>query len=64
MFEDIARNLVVPKGLGMTTVLVVPKPGTMDEREAFEIVSEVTPEHVDFVTSDLEGFLQAVAPSF
>ncbi|WP_158811151.1 pyrimidine 5'-nucleotidase [Beijerinckia sp. L45] len=62
MFEDIARNLLVPKALGMTTVLVVPKPGAMDDREAFEIVSEITPEHVDFVTSDLEGFLQAIAP--
>ena len=62
MFEDIARNLQVPKALGMTTVLVVPKPGTMDDREAFEIVSEIAPEYVDFVTSDLEGFLQAIAP--
>ena len=31
MFEDLARNLVVPKAVGMTTVLVVP-PGT---REVF-----------------------------
>ena len=62
MFEDIARNLVVPKALGMTTVLVVPTPGTMDHREAFEIVSEIAPAHIDFVTSDLEGFLQAVGP--
>ena len=29
----------------------------MDHREAFEIASEVVPEHIDFVTSDLEGFL-------
>ncbi len=29
----------------------------MDHREAFEIASEVAPPHIDFVTSDLEGFL-------
>ena len=62
MFEDIARNLVVPKVLGMATVLVVPPPDTLDTREAFEIVSEVAPAHIDFVTSDLGGFLRAVGP--
>ncbi len=57
MFEDLARNLVVPHARGMTTALVVPKPGQMDHREAFEIVSEAAPAHIDFVTSDLEAFL-------
>lgn len=60
MFEDIPRNLIVPKALGMTTVLVVPSPGALDTREAFEIVSEAVPPHIDYVTSDLTGFLQAV----
>ena len=60
MLEDIPRNLVVPKTLGMTTVLVVPKPGDLDPREAFEIVTEVAPPHIDYVTSDLAGFLRAV----
>ena len=41
----------------MTTALVVPAPGEMDHREAFEIASEIVPAHIDFVTSDLEGFL-------
>ncbi len=63
MFEDIARNLVVPKALGMATVLVVPPPDVLDTREAFEIVSEVAPAHIDYVTSDLQGFLRAVAPA-
>ena len=63
MLEDIPRNLVVPKALGMITVLVVPKPGSLDTREAFEIVSEVAPAHIDYVTSDLAGFLRAVAGS-
>ena len=62
MFEDIARNLVVPKALGMATVLVVPPPGAIDDREAFEIVGDVTPAHVDYVTADLEGFLRTIKP--
>ncbi len=57
MFEDIARNLVIPHQRGMTTALVVPKPGQKDHREAFEI-TETTPPHVDFVTSDLKSFLE------
>ena len=36
MFEDLAKNLIIPHERGMTTVLVVPKPGQMDHREAFE----------------------------
>ena len=62
MFEDLARNLLVPHERGMTTVLVVPKPGQMDHREAFEITSEVVPTHIDFVTSDLACFLNGVFP--
>jgi putative hydrolase of the HAD superfamily len=57
MFEDLARNLIIPHERGMATVLVVPKPGQMDHRDAFEIASEVVPPHIDFVTSDLEAFL-------
>ncbi len=60
MFEDIPRNLEVPKALGMTTVLVVPRADAIDTREAFEIVSEVAPIHIDYVTSDLAGFLRAL----
>ena len=41
----------------MTTALVVPRPAQKDHREAFEVASEVAPPHIDFVTSDLEGFL-------
>lgn len=55
MFEDIAKNLVVPYELGMTTVLVVPK--TVDPfRDAFEQEAVAAP-HIDHVTSDLAGFL-------
>jgi putative hydrolase of the HAD superfamily len=60
MFEDLDRNLLIPHERGMTTVLVVPKPGQLDHREAFEIPSGEIPPHVDFVTSDLEGFLAEI----
>lgn len=57
MFEDIDRNLIIPHQRGMTTVLVVPKPGQPDHREPFEIPGAGRLPHVDFVTPDLEGFL-------
>ncbi len=61
MFEDIERNLVIPHEQGMTTALVVPKPGQRDHREPFEIAADESLPHVDFVTSDLEGFLRDIA---
>jgi putative hydrolase of the HAD superfamily len=62
MFEDLARNLIIPHERGMTTVLVVPKPGQMDHRDAFEITSEAVPPHIDFVTNDLARFLNDAVP--
>ena len=59
MFEDIPRNLVVPKTLGMTTVLVVPPAEAVETRESFEVFAGDTPAHVDYVTADLTGFLLA-----
>lgn len=60
MFEDLARNLAVPHDLGMTTVLVVPE-GTREVfREDWELEGRGEP-HVDHVTDDLAGFLQALA---
>jgi putative hydrolase of the HAD superfamily len=59
MFEDLARNLVVPHQLGMTTVLVVPD-GTQEVvREDWELEGRDAP-HVDHVTDDLTGFLQGL----
>ena len=59
MFEDLARNLVVPHQLGMTTVLVVPD-GTQEVvREDWELEGRDDPS-VDHVTDDLTGFLQAL----
>jgi len=57
MFEDLSQNLVVPHERGMLTVLVLPKQGAVDHREAFEKLDTAKPPHVDFMTSDLEGFL-------
>lgn len=60
MFEDLSRNLLVPKEVGMTTVLVVP-PGT---REVFHGEWELEgrdAEHVDFVTDDLARFVADIA---
>jgi len=58
MFEDLARNLAVPHALGMTTVLVVPE-GTREVfREDWELEGRDAL-HVNYVTDDLSGFLQA-----
>ncbi|MET0598492.1 MAG: pyrimidine 5'-nucleotidase [Mesorhizobium sp.] len=58
MFEDLARNLTVPKALGMTTVLIVPK----NFQPTFSEIWERDPafdDAVDFVTDDLAAFLRA-----
>ncbi|WP_249781704.1 pyrimidine 5'-nucleotidase [Bradyrhizobium semiaridum] len=57
MFEDLARNLVVPHELGMTTVLVVPDGSQEVVRETWELEGRDAA-HVDHVTDDLTGFLQ------
>ena len=57
MFEDLARNLVVPHQLGMTTVLVVPDGSKEVIREDWELEGRDAA-HVDHVTDNLTGFLQ------
>ena len=60
MFEDLARNLVVPHALGMMTILVVPE-GTREVfREDWELEGRDAP-HVDHVTDDLADFLRTIA---
>ena len=59
MFEDLARNLVVPHALGMITVLVVPEKTREVFREGWELEGREAP-HVDHVTDDLAGFLEKV----
>jgi putative hydrolase of the HAD superfamily len=58
MFEDIAKNLAVPRARGMTTVLVTGKPGRVDHRQPSD--RETPPAASDFVTDDLAGFLARV----
>jgi putative hydrolase of the HAD superfamily len=59
IFEDLARNLVIPHELGMTTVLVVPE-GTREVfREDWELEGRDSP-HVDYVTDDLAAFLESL----
>jgi putative hydrolase of the HAD superfamily len=60
MFEDLARNLVIPHQLGMTTVLVVPDGSREVVREDWELEGRDAT-HVDYVTDDLTGFLQELA---
>jgi len=57
MFEDLARNLVVPHQLGMTTVLVVPDGTRAVIREDWELEGRGAG-HVDHVTDDLTGFVR------
>ncbi|MCP8940984.1 pyrimidine 5'-nucleotidase [Alsobacter sp. SYSU M60028] len=60
MFEDLAKNLVVPHALGMRTVLVLPR--TPDPfREAHEQEAVEAP-FVDHSTTDLTSFLSAILP--
>ncbi|HEU4986647.1 MAG TPA: pyrimidine 5'-nucleotidase [Rhizobiaceae bacterium] len=59
MFEDLARNLRVPKALGMITVLIVPR----NFEPTFSEIWERDPEFeddVDFVTDDLATFLEGL----
>ena len=59
MFEDLARNLSVPKALGMTTVLIVPRNFEPTFAEIWEKDKEYE-DDVDFVTDDLPRFLDAI----
>lgn len=59
MFEDLARNLVTPHELGMTTVLVVPDGTKNVVREDWELEGRDAA-YVDHITDDLTGFLQGM----
>lgn len=59
MFEDLARNLRVPKAMGMKTVLVVPRnlESTYSEIWERDLGQE---DEVDYVTDDLTRFLRLI----
>lgn len=59
MFEDMPRNLNVPKKFGMKTVLVVPSQGSQHNAESWEHEVSNT-ESVDFATEHLDQFLADV----
>lgn len=59
MFEDLPRNLLVPKTLGMKTVLLIPQNENHEFVDAWEKRSEED-EHIDYATSDLTAFLNAL----
>ncbi|RIK85484.1 MAG: pyrimidine 5'-nucleotidase [Hyphomicrobiales bacterium] len=59
MFEDLARNLSVPKQLGMTTVLIVPNNFEPTFSEIWERDAD-NEDDVDYVTDDLASFLRTV----
>ena len=60
MFEDLARNLVVPKALGMKTVLIVPRNFAAEFAELWETGKD-DDHHVDHVTDNLANFLAAIS---
>jgi putative hydrolase of the HAD superfamily len=61
-FEDLARNLVAPKELGMKTVLIVPRNFEADFIETWEHDGR-DDHYVDHVTDDLTSFLTALKVS-
>ena len=62
MFEDLARNLIAPKALGMKTVLVVPRNFEPTFSEIWER-DAAQEDDVDYVTDDLTAFLRAIQPT-
>ena len=65
MFEDLPRNLVVPKALGMKTVLLTPRNLGEVVLETWERAEDGSQdlEFVDYVTDDLTRFLEILATS-
>jgi len=59
MFEDMPRNLVVPKELGMVTVLIIPQQGSSPSVQSWETTGKDEP-HIDHISDDLDTFLADV----
>lgn len=59
MFEDLSRNLKVPKALQMQTVLITPRP---DKAQAHDtpLTQDSDESHIDFRTDDLSAFLSKI----
>lgn len=63
MFEDLPRNLLVPKRLGMRTVLLVPRNLDAVLMERWEKLSGED-DHIDYVTDNLAEFLNGLKGAF
>ncbi len=59
MFEDMARNLEVPKAMGMATVLLVPPTDEVSPREAWEHDGRED-DHIDHISDDLNAFIAQI----
>jgi len=57
MFDDIARNLVVPKDMGMTTIWLNCQSDWSRQGPDFPVASR---EHIDHETGDLRLFLESI----
>jgi putative hydrolase of the HAD superfamily len=57
MFDDIARNLVVPKNMGMTTIWLNCQSDWSRQGPDFPVASR---EHIDHETGDLRLFLESI----
>lgn len=60
MFEDLSRNLIEAKAVGMSTVLILPGEFDGEFVDAWECGGE-DGAHVDHATDDLTGFLGVIA---
>lgn len=61
MFEDLPRNLSIPKSLGMRTVLLVPRNLEDTVLESFERAdASETQADIDYITDDLTTFLRSL----
>ncbi len=60
MFEDLSRNLIEAKAVGMSTVLILPGEFDGEFVDAWESGGE-DGAHVDHATDDLTGFLTGLA---
>ncbi|MCF6322670.1 MAG: pyrimidine 5'-nucleotidase [Rhizobiaceae bacterium] len=59
MFEDMPRNLEVPKILGMTTVLLVEGEGQESQRENWETEGKEA-SHIDYVSDDINSIIKQI----
>lgn len=59
MFEDMPRNLEIPKQKGMSTVLLVAAEQESSPREIWELDGK-NDDHIDFVSDDLNQFISGI----